>query len=255
MPAEALGAARHWSRASDRVQHGAMSADGVAEEPTTGPAAGSATERPTDPIPGAAPARRAGVGDAAEQFYARDRAAWRAWLAANGSTSAGVWLIYDRGPRSALGYEEIVEEALCFGWIDSKGRGLDEARTMLYLAPRKPRSAWSRPNKVRVERLLTAGLMTDAGLAVIESAKQRGTWTALDEVEEGVEPADLASALDAEPLARQNWDAFPRSAKRAILEWISLAKRPETRLARVQTTVAEAAQGRRANQSRPRSAR
>jgi uncharacterized protein YdeI (YjbR/CyaY-like superfamily) len=194
------------------------------------------------------------VGDAAPRFYAADRATWRGWLARNGSTATGVWLVYDRGSGRPFGYEEIVEEALCFGWIDSKGRGLDEARTMLYLAPRKTRSAWSRPNKARVERLIAAGLMTDAGLAVIEAAKQRGTWTALDEMEEGVEPADLASALDADPLARQNWDAFPRSAKRVILEWISLAKRPETRLARVQTTVREAAAGRRANQWRPGSA-
>jgi uncharacterized protein YdeI (YjbR/CyaY-like superfamily) len=195
--------------------------------------------------------RTTAVGDAAPRFYAPDRAAWRSWLAANASTSAGVWLVYDRGTGRPFGYEDIVEEALCFGWIDSKGRGLDETRTMLYLAPRKPRSAWSRPNKERVERLIAAGLMTEAGLAVIEAAKQRGTWTALDEVEEGVEPQDLAAALDAEPLARKNWDAFPRSAKRAILEWISLAKRPQTRLARVQTTVTEAAAGRRANQWRP----
>jgi uncharacterized protein YdeI (YjbR/CyaY-like superfamily) len=190
---------------------GAMSTDRAADEPATGPR----------------------VGDAAERFYAPDRAAWRAWLAANGTTSAGVWLVYDRGAGRAFGYEDIVEEALCFGWIDSKGRGLDEARTMLYLAPRKPRSAWSRPNKERVERLIARGLMTDAGLAVIRAAQERGTWTALDDVEAGVEPEDLAAALDADPLARSNWDAFPRSAKRAILEWISQAKRPETRSARV----------------------
>jgi uncharacterized protein YdeI (YjbR/CyaY-like superfamily) len=198
------------------------------------------------------PSARPGAGDAAERFYARSREEWRSWLAGNGSTSAGVWLIYDRGAGRAFGYEEIVEEALCFGWIDSKGRGLDESRTMLYLAPRKPRSAWSRPNKVRVERLIADGLMTDAGLAVIEAAKERGTWTALDDVEEGVEPADLASALDADPLARRNWDAFPRSAKRAILEWISQAKRPETRSTRVRTTVTEAAAGHRANSWRPK---
>lgn len=196
--------------------------------------------------------RAPSVGDAAPRFYAADRAEWRSWLADNGPTATGVWLVYDRGAGRAFGYEEIVEEALCFGWIDSKGRGLDESRTMLYLAPRKPRSGWSRPNKVRVERLTAAGRMTDAGLAVIEAAKQRGTWSALDDVEDGVEPADLASALDAEPLARQNWDAFPRSAKRAILEWISLAKRPETRTGRVRTTVTEAAAGRRANEWRPK---
>lgn len=192
------------------------------------------------------------VGDAAPQFYAADRQDWRSWLARNGATAAGVWVVYDRGPARPFSYEQIVEEALCFGWIDSKGRKVDDARTMLYLAPRKPGSAWSRLNKVRVERLIADGLMTEAGLAVIDAAKQRGSWTALDDVEDGLEPADLAAALDADALARQHWDAFPRSARRGILEWISHAKRPATRLARVQATVSEAAAGRRANQWRPK---
>ncbi|MFD3443014.1 YdeI family protein [Microbacteriaceae bacterium 4G12] len=192
------------------------------------------------------------VGDAAPRFYAADRQDWRNWLADNGATAAGVWLVYDRGPARAFGYDQIVEEALCFGWIDSKGRKLDDARTMLYLAPRKPRSAWSRLNKVRVERLVADGRMTDPGLAVIEAAKRSGTWTALDDVEDGLEPPDLAAALDADPRARQHWDAFPRSARRGILEWISHAKRPATRLTRVQLTVSEAAEGRRANEWRPK---
>ncbi len=206
----------------------------------------------TDPDTTAATTAGTAVGDAAPQFYAADRQDWRSWLARNGPTAAGVWVVYDRGPARPFGYEQIVEEALCFGWIDSKGRKVDDARTMLYLAPRKPGSAWSRLNKVRVERLITDGLMTEAGLAVIDAAKQCGSWTALDDVEDGLEPADLAAALDADALARQHWDAFPRSARRGILEWISHAKRPATRLARVQATVSEAAAGRRANQWRPK---
>jgi len=121
---------------------------------------------------------------------------------------------------------------------------------MLWFSPRKPRSGWSRPNKERVERLLAAGLVTPAGLAVIEAAKADGSWTKLDEVEELVEPDDLAAALDAAPAARASWDAFPRSAKRGILEWIAQAKRAETRAARVEQTVSEAREGRRANQWR-----
>jgi uncharacterized protein YdeI (YjbR/CyaY-like superfamily) len=121
---------------------------------------------------------------------------------------------------------------------------------MLYLAPRKPRSSWSRVNKERVERLIATGAMTPAGLAVVETARVSGTWNALDDVEDGVKPDDLAAALDAVPSARRQWNAFPRSARRAILEWLNAAKRPETRAQRVATAVAEAAEGRRANQWR-----
>jgi uncharacterized protein YdeI (YjbR/CyaY-like superfamily) len=105
-------------------------------------------------------------------------------------------------------------------------------------------------NKQRVERLTAAGLMTPAGLAAVEVARERGTWTALDEVEDGVEPDDLRAALDAVPAARREWDAFPRSARRAILEWVGSAKRPATRAQRVATVVGEASEGRRANQWR-----
>jgi uncharacterized protein YdeI (YjbR/CyaY-like superfamily) len=182
--------------------------------------------------------------------YAADRAAWRAWLEANAGTSRGIWLVYDKGPSRRLSYADIVEEALCFGWVDGQGRPLDDRQAMLRLTPRSPRSGWSRVNKQRVERLTAAGLMTPAGLAAVEVARERGTWTALDEVEDGVEPDDLRAALDAVPAARREWDAFPRSARRAILEWVGSAKRPATRAQRVATVVGEASEGRRANQWR-----
>jgi uncharacterized protein YdeI (YjbR/CyaY-like superfamily) len=179
-----------------------------------------------------------------------DRAAWRAWLTEHAPSSAGIWLVYDKGPGRRLSYDDIVEEALCFGWIDSLPRALDDVHAMLYVAPRKPRSRWSRANKRRVEELIAAGAMSEGGLAVVEAARASGTWNALDRVEDGTEPDDLAAALDAVARARREWDAFPRSARRAILEWVDGAKRPETRARRVAAAVAQAAEGRRANQWR-----
>jgi uncharacterized protein YdeI (YjbR/CyaY-like superfamily) len=187
------------------------------------------------------------VSEAQPEVYVPDRAAWRAWLEENAGTSRGIWLVYDKGPGRRLSYPEIVEEALCFGWVDGQSRPLDDRQAMIRVTPRNPRSNWSRVNKERIERLTAAGAMTPAGLAVVEAAKERGTWTALDQVEDGVEPDDLRAALDAVPAARREWDAFPRSARRAILEWVGSAKRPETRAARVTATVSEAAEGRRAN--------
>jgi uncharacterized protein YdeI (YjbR/CyaY-like superfamily) len=184
------------------------------------------------------------------QVHAADRAGWRTWLSEHAAGSTGIWLVYEKGPGRRLSYDDIVEEALCFGWIDSLPRTIDDTRAMLYVAPRKPSSSWSRVNKQRVERLIAAGAMTPDGLAVVESARASGTWNALDRVEDGVEPDDLAAALDAVPSARQEWDAFPRSARRAILEWVDGAKRPETRARRVAAAVAQAAEGRRANQWR-----
>jgi len=190
--------------------------------------------------------------DGRRMTHPTSRTQWRAWLLAHHDEPDGVWLVSWKKAtgRPSVPYAEAVEEALCVGWVDSKPSSLDGERGMLWFSPRKPRSGWSRPNKERVERLLAAGLVTPAGLAVIEAAKADGSWTKLDEVEELVEPDDLAAALDAAPAARASWDAFPRSAKRGILEWIAQAKRAETRAARVEQTVAEAREGRRANQWR-----
>ncbi|WP_409332674.1 YdeI/OmpD-associated family protein [Trujillonella humicola] len=186
----------------------------------------------------------------APRVHAADRAAWRAWLAQHAADSSGIWLVYDKGRGRRLSYDDIVEEALCFGWVDSLPRAVDDTRAMLYVAPRKPRSNWSRVNKERVQRLIAAGAMSEAGSAVVEAAKASGAWNALDRVEDGDEPDDLAAALDAAPAARREWNAFPRSVRRAILEWVGNAKRPQTRARRVATVVAEAREGRRANQWR-----
>ena len=158
------------------------------------------------------------------------------------------WKKGSGGPH--VPYGDVVEEALCFGWVDSLPRKLDDQRSQLLVTPRKPGSRWSKLNRERVERLSAAGRMAPAGLAVVEAAKADGTWTALDAVEALEEPGDLRAALDAEPEARRQWDAFPRSTRRGILEWILAAKRPETRAARVRETAEQAARGVRANQWR-----
>ena len=180
---------------------------------------------------------------------------WRAWLAANHDRVSGVWLItYKKAAgKPTISYEESVEEALCFGWVDSKGNKLDDERTMLWFAPRKRGSGWSRPNKERVERLVAQGRMTAAGLAKIEAAKADGSWALLDAVENLEVPADLAAEFEKYIAARANFDAFPRSAKRGILEWIVQAKRPETRAKRVAETARLAQENERANQWRPKS--
>jgi uncharacterized protein YdeI (YjbR/CyaY-like superfamily) len=185
--------------------------------------------------------------------HAETRDQWRGWLGAHHHEPDGVWLVSWKKStgRRAMPYGDSVEEALCVGWIDSKGNKLDDERTLLWFAPRKARSGWSRPNKERVERLTATGLMLPAGLAVIRTAQEDGSWAKLDAVEDLIEPDDLRAALDADPMARASWDAFPRSAKRGILEWIVLARRPGTRAARVSSTVTEAHEGRRANQWRP----
>lgn len=153
--------------------------------------------------------------------------------------------------RPAMTYDEAVTEALRFGWVDSKGRKLDEDRSMLWFAPRRAGSGWSRPNQQRIERLDREGRLAPAGREVVEAARSDGSWHLLDEVENLTVPDDLAEAFDRHAGARDHWDGFPRSARRGILEWIVQAKRPETRAKRVEETARLAAAGERANQWRP----
>jgi uncharacterized protein YdeI (YjbR/CyaY-like superfamily) len=163
-----------------------------------------------------------------------------------------VWLVFWRkqSGRTGLTYDEAVEEALCFGWIDGKAGRLDELRTMVWFSPRKRGSGWARTNKVRVERLLAEGRMAEPGLALIEAAKRDGSWTKLDAVEDLIVPDDLAAAFADHPGSREQWDGFPRSVRRAVLEWIVQAKRPETRARRISETAREAARGERPGPAR-----
>jgi uncharacterized protein YdeI (YjbR/CyaY-like superfamily) len=181
-----------------------------------------------------------------ETIYAIDRQAWRNWLQQNHDRSSGVWLVYYKvnSGKPSIRYSEAVKEALCFGWIDSKAKSLDDARYMQIFTPRKPKSVWSKVNKQYVEELIEQGLMTAAGLKKIEAAKRDGSWTSLDAIEALTIPPDLEQALTANELANQHFAAFSRSTKKTILFWISSAKRSETRLKRIEQTVRAAAQNR-----------
>jgi uncharacterized protein YdeI (YjbR/CyaY-like superfamily) len=185
-------------------------------------------------------------------IHPQTRAEWRTWLKQNHTRAAGVWLIsYKKATgKPRFEYDEAVEEALCFGWIDSKPNKLDDERSMLWFAPRKAGTGWSKINKARAEKMIEAGCMQPAGLAKIKAAKRDGSWSALDTIEALEIPPDLVAALAANPIAQQHFDAFPRSVKRAILEWIANAKKPETRAKRIEETACLAAENIRANQWR-----
>jgi uncharacterized protein YdeI (YjbR/CyaY-like superfamily) len=187
------------------------------------------------------------------QVFAETRAEWRTWLEQNHTQTTGIWLVFNKKTSglSHVTYDEQVEEALCFGWVDSKGGKFDDTKSMLYFAPRKGKTGWSRPNKERIERMIEAGLMRSAGLAKIEAAKSDGSWTKLDGVENLEIPDDLGKALGEYPNASSHFEAFPRSAKRGILEWIVQAKKAETRARRIEETARLAQQNVRANQWRP----
>jgi uncharacterized protein YdeI (YjbR/CyaY-like superfamily) len=181
-------------------------------------------------------------------YHPTDRAAWRAWLAANHECSRGVWVASWRkaSGRQPVAYEDLVEEAICFGWIDSTVNVLDDERALQLMTPRRPKSAWTRLNRKRVADLEAQGRMTDAGRRVVETAKANGYWTIYDSVDDLVEPDDLADALDAVPAARTAWNAFPPSARKQMLWWVVSAGKRETRATRVAKIVAEATDGRRA---------
>jgi len=170
-----------------------------------------------------------------------DRATWRAWLEANHATATGVWLVMDRQEARRTLYEITVEEALCFGWIDSTAGRVDETRGKLYFAPRKATSGWAATNKARLERLIAEGRMAPAGLAAIERAKANGTWEILDSVERGESPTDLTTSLAARPPAAANWAAWPASVRKQALTAIAYARRPETRAQRIEKIVDHAA--------------
>jgi uncharacterized protein YdeI (YjbR/CyaY-like superfamily) len=183
----------------------------------------------------------------------KSRAELRAWLAKHHATSKGAWIVtYKKGGSEPhVSARDVCEQALCFGWIDSLPRKLDETRSMLLVTPRKPKSNWSAVNKARAEALVAAGEMTPAGQAMIDLARRTGTWDALRDVDARVVPGDLQAAFaKAGPHAARNFEGFPPSAQRGILEWISSAKTPQTRARRVEETATLAERGERALQWR-----
>jgi uncharacterized protein YdeI (YjbR/CyaY-like superfamily) len=182
-----------------------------------------------------------------KSFHPKTRAAWRNWLEAHHDKLPGVWFTFykkESGKRRVT-YDEAVEEALCFGWIDSLPKKIDEHRSALKFSPRKPKSVWSELNIKRVQELIDKKLMTPVGLQKIERAKADGSWDILSasnhQAKTGVIPVDLEKALKKSKEALTNFKAFSPSTKKQFLSWIDSAKRPETRLARITQTVAMSA--------------
>jgi len=175
------------------------------------------------------------------EVHPKTRAGWRSWLKKNHAKCKGVWLIYYRAStgRSRLSWEDAVREALCFGWIDSKVKPIDDERYKQMSTPRKPRSVWSKINKQYVAELVEAELMTDAGLRAVDVAKKNGSWSLLEPVDALIVPPDLQAALGKSKRAREAYEALSKSAKRAVLYPLYSAKREDTRARRLANAVAE----------------
>lgn len=184
-------------------------------------------------------------------FHARSQKEWRKWLLKNHLSEKSVWLIIYRKESKvpSVYYPEAVDEALCFGWIDSKANKRDDKSYYQFFSKRNPKSNWSKINKLKVEKLLANQLIAPAGLEVIAIAKQNGNWDALEEVDNLIIPAELQLAFNQNKTAFENWENFSRSSRRGILEWILNAKRAETRIKRIETTVQLAMENIKANHS------
>ncbi len=187
-----------------------------------------------------------------QTFYAKDNKAWRNWLQKNYATATSVWLIIYKKESGtpSIYYPEAVDEALCFGWIDSTPNKRDENSYYQFFAKRNPKSNWSKVNKTKVARLIKEKRMAKAGMEAIEIAKQNGAWTALEKVDNLILPEDLIKAFAKNKVAEKNFLAFPPSSRRGILEWIQNAKKEETRLKRIIETVSLAANNLKANHYR-----
>jgi uncharacterized protein YdeI (YjbR/CyaY-like superfamily) len=182
-------------------------------------------------------------------LFASTTAGWRAWLTQNCRSEKEVWLViyHSRSSTPSLRYHEAIEHALCYGWIDSHARKRDADSFQLRFTPRGPRSRWSAVNRQRAAKLTELGLMTEHGHAAIELARATGTWQVLPDAESTATPDDLQELLDRNEAAGKNFQNFPPSSKRLILEWIAAAKRPDTRQSRIDKTVRLAAMNTRAN--------
>lgn len=168
-------------------------------------------------------------------FYPKNKNDWRDWLTKNHESEESVWIVFYKKSSGieSLTWSESVDIALCFGWIDSKKISIDDEKSHQFFSKRKAKSTWSKINKLKIEQLIAQGEMREAGLKTIEVAKENGSWTILDAVEELIIPEDLRIALVENPNATENFEKFSKSVKKMILYWIISAKRPETRQNRV----------------------
>ncbi|MFN0217433.1 MAG: YdeI/OmpD-associated family protein [Hyphomicrobium sp.] len=200
----------------------------------------------------AKPSAKKSEGGNLPQVQIKSRDDLRAWLFRHHTQAGGIWLVIAKkvAGRTHVSYDAIVEEALCFGWIDSTPRKADATRSKVLLSPRKTGSGWSKKNKRRIAKLTKAGLMAPHGVAKVEAAKLDGAWDKLNTVDKLSAPRDLSVALHETPQAAAFFKKFPPSARRAILEWIENAKQPATRQRRIAATARLAGQNIRANQHR-----
>ena len=175
------------------------------------------------------------------EIHPKTRAGWRSWLEKNHAKCDGVWLIYHRAAtgKRRLSWEDAVREALCFGWIDSKVKPIDDERYKQIFTPRKPQSVWSKINKQYIAELTEAELMTNAGLRAVDVAKENGAWSLLEPVDALIVPADLESALRGSERAREAYEALSKPAKRSVLYSLYSAKREDTRAKRLANALAE----------------
>ena len=165
----------------------------------------------------------------------RSRKAWRAWLEKNHASSSGVWVVYAKKHTglNSVTYVEAVEEALCFGWIDSLVHPIDDSLYKQIFTPRKERSTWSPLNKKRVEQLIASRQMTAAGMKMIELAKANGQWDAHAKTEALTMPPELKNALNGNTSAKKNWPSYTVSQQKAFLRMVDGAKTAETRAKRI----------------------
>ncbi len=184
----------------------------------------------------------------------KTRAEWRAWLTENWALPKGIWVILvKKGSRlKGLDYEAAVEEALCFGWIDTQPHSLDEGHFRLHLTPRRRGSVWSKNNKDRVRRLSRQGLMAAPGLAKVRAAKKDGSWELVDAIDRLEIPPDLKQALAQDRAAKDNFERSSISSRKMILYWIASARLPETRRKRIEAAVRQAANNDLASLLRPK---
>ena len=177
--------------------------------------------------------------DGRDVLVPRTRTDWRDWLASNIDRQEGLWVVYRKKSSSVDGpvYDDMVEEALCFGWIDSRVRRIDDDRVMQWFSPRREGGLWSALNKERIEQLTSAGRMTETGQAAIDQAKVDGSWNQLDAIDALIVPPDLQAALDDVPEALAAYQALGDSVKKQHLWWVHSAKRPTTRVNRIEETI------------------
>lgn len=187
--------------------------------------------------------------DGPDAFYAATVQDWRDWLDQNGGSARSVRLIvYNaRSGIPSAAWNDVIEHALCYGWVDSKAVTRDHDSVYLTFTSRNPKSTWGRKNRARAQSMIDRGLMAPAGQRLIDLARQSGTWDALTEAQDGIVPEDLQQQFAARPEAARHFAAFPPSSRTLILQWIATAKKPETRRKRIDETVHLAAQNRRAH--------